>query len=128
VCEIRVGSASCPATADLPEQVDQALDARDAETDQIRGSSVQARCYAEGVLAGTKLRTWRYAVVVLREEVDDLPYRTKNCARPSASSTRRSDFNAAAKKVMLAKAELKRHGQKTPTRRASGAAAPAASA
>ena len=42
------------------------------------------------------------------------------------AATRLSDVNAAARRAMLAKAELKRLEQKAPTRRESGAAAPAA--
>lgn len=33
----------------------------------------QAQGYAQGVLAGSELRAWRYAVVVSHEDVDDLP-------------------------------------------------------
>ena len=43
------------------------------------------------------------------------------------AATTRTAINAAVKRMMLAKAELKRLDQKAPTRRASGAAAPATS-
>jgi hypothetical protein len=43
------------------------------------------------------------------------------------AATRRSDVNAATKRLMLAKAELKRLEQKASTRRVSGVAARAAS-
>jgi hypothetical protein len=64
--------------------------------------------------------------------MNDLTYWTtklQEAERDLEAATRRSDVNAAATRVMLAKAELKRLEQKTPTRRgrASGAATPAAS-
>jgi hypothetical protein len=43
------------------------------------------------------------------------------------AATKRTDVNAATEEVMLAKAELMRLEQKTPTRQGSGVAAPAAS-
>jgi hypothetical protein len=61
--------------------------------------------------------------------MDDREYWTKQLREAEAElevATRRSDVNAAAKRVMLAKAELKRL-QQGPTRRASGVAASAAS-
>jgi hypothetical protein len=62
--------------------------------------------------------------------MDDFTYWTnalRKAEQELDAATGRSDINAAAKRVMLAKAELRRLAQKAPTRRGSGAAAPAAS-
>jgi hypothetical protein len=61
--------------------------------------------------------------------MNDLAYWTQKlqeAERELEAATRRSDVNAAAKRVMLAKAELRRL-EKAPTRRGSGVAASPAS-
>jgi hypothetical protein len=62
--------------------------------------------------------------------MNDLAYWTKRlqeAERELDAATRRSDVNAAAKKLQMAKAELKRLERKAPTRPGSGVAVPAAS-
>jgi hypothetical protein len=62
--------------------------------------------------------------------MNDLQYWTtqlQEAERDLKAATRRSEVNAAANRVMLAKAELKRLERKPATRRGLGLAAPAAS-
>jgi hypothetical protein len=61
------------------------------------------------------MRDWEYWTKALRNAEQEL-----------AAATRRSDVNAAAKRLMRAKAELRRLEQQAPTRQASGVAVTAA--
>ena len=64
---------------------------------------------------------------VAMSDLEDWANALRKAERELDVATTRSDVNAPARLVMLAKAELKLLEQKTPTRRASGATAPAAS-